>query len=54
MNQTMAEIEQVAEPVVDAMLKLHRASGPGLLDSTYQACLGHDCRTETSLSPTTA
>jgi len=23
------------------MLKVHRALGPGLLESTYQACLGH-------------
>jgi len=46
----MAEIEQIAQPVVDAMLKVHRAVGPGLLESTYQACLAHECRTGTSLS----
>jgi GxxExxY protein len=45
-NQTKGQIEQIAEQVVDAMLKVHRALGPGLLESTYQACLAHElhCR----------
>jgi GxxExxY protein len=30
--------------VVDAMLEVHRALGPGLLESTYQACLAHELR----------
>ncbi len=30
MNKTKEEIEQTAEQVVDAMLKVHRALGPGL------------------------
>ena len=38
MKKTNEEIEQIAEQVVDAMLKVHRALGPGLLESTYQAC----------------
>jgi hypothetical protein len=42
MNKTKEEIEQIAEQVVDAMLKVHRALGPGLLESTYQACLVHE------------
>jgi hypothetical protein len=29
MNKTKEEIEQTAEQVVDAMLKVHRALGPG-------------------------
>jgi hypothetical protein len=36
MNKTKEEIEQTAEQVVDAMLKVHRALGPGLLESTDQ------------------
>jgi GxxExxY protein len=44
MNKTKEEIEQIAEQVVDAMLKVHRALGPGLLESTYQACLAHELR----------
>ena len=35
MNKTKEEIEQTAEQVVDAMLKVRRALGPGLLESTY-------------------
>ena len=44
MNKTKEEIERVAEQVVDAMLKVHRALGPGLLESTYQACLAYELR----------
>ncbi|MGO9920104.1 MAG: GxxExxY protein [Isosphaeraceae bacterium] len=44
MNKTKEEIEQTAEQVVDAMLKVHRALGPGLLESTYQVCLAHELR----------
>ena len=44
MNQTKEEIERVSEQVVDAMLKVHRALGPGLLESTYQACLVYELR----------
>jgi GxxExxY protein len=43
-NKTKEEIEQIAEQVVDATLKVHRALGPGLLESTYQACLAHELR----------
>jgi hypothetical protein len=42
LNKTREEIEPIAEQLVDAMLKLHRALGPGLLESTYQACLAHE------------
>ena len=38
------EIERIASLVVDSMLKVHRALGPGLLESTYQACLAHEVR----------
>lgn len=44
MEKTKQEIEQLAEVVVDAMLKVHRALGPGLLESTYQACLVYELR----------
>src|SRR5258708_34056596 len=44
MNKTKQEIEHIAELLVDAMLKVHRALGPGLLESTYQACLAHELR----------
>jgi hypothetical protein len=41
MKKTREEIEQIAALVVDAMLKARRALGPGLLESTYQACLAN-------------
>ena len=38
------EIEQIARQVVDVSLKVHRELGPGLLESTYQACFVHELR----------
>ena len=37
-------IEAVAQDLVDAAIQVHRALGPGLLESAYQACLAHDLR----------
>ena len=34
-----AEIEQLAAQTVNAALTVHRALGPGLLESAYQECL---------------
>ena len=42
--KTKEEIEQIAERVLDAMLKVHRTSGPDLLESAYQTCLAHELR----------
>jgi GxxExxY protein len=36
------QTEQIARSVVDAALTVHRTLGPGLLESTYQACLAHE------------
>lgn len=44
MERTREEIEQVAKQLVDAMIAVHRELGPGLLESTYQACLAHELR----------
>ena len=38
------DIEEVAKQIVDAALKVHKALGPGLLESAYQACLAHELR----------
>ena len=35
-------IERVGASIVDAALKVHRALGPGLLESVYEACLAHE------------
>jgi GxxExxY protein len=34
--------EEVTTAVVDAALKVHRALGPGLLESVYEACLCYE------------
>ena len=36
--------EQVGRAVVDAALSVHRALGPGLLESVYEACLAEELR----------
>jgi GxxExxY protein len=38
------EIEEVARHIVDAAIKVHRALGPGLLESAYQHCLTYELR----------
>jgi GxxExxY protein len=38
------EIEEIGAKIVDAAIKVHRALGPGLLESTYQACVAHELR----------
>ncbi|MDD4891792.1 MAG: GxxExxY protein [Phycisphaerae bacterium] len=36
------ETDRVAREIVDAALAVHRALGPGLLESVYEACLCHE------------
>lgn len=38
------DIEEVAKNIVDASIKVHRALGPGLLESAYQHCLTYELR----------
>jgi GxxExxY protein len=42
--KTREEIERIATILVDSFIQVHRALGPGLLESTYQACLAHELR----------
>ena len=35
------DVENVAAAVVDATYKIHRALGPGLIESVYGKCLIH-------------
>ncbi len=37
-------IEVIATDIVDAAIKVHRALGPGLLESAYQSCLAFELR----------
>lgn len=38
------DVEEVGAAIVDAAIRVHRALGPGLLESAYQACLAHELR----------
>ena len=40
----MVGIEEVAKDVVDAAIKVHKALGPGLLESAYQQCHAYELR----------
>jgi GxxExxY protein len=40
-----ADVEAVGRQVVDAAIKVHRALGPGLLESVYETCLAHELTT---------
>lgn len=44
MDPTKVQIEAFAKELVDAILTVHRELGPGLLESTYQACLAYELR----------
>lgn len=35
-------LDQIATAVVDSAYKVHRALGPGLLESVYEVCLTHE------------
>ena len=37
---------EIATATLDACFRIHRELGPGLLESTYQACLVHELRDE--------
>ena len=39
-----AKIESLAKQTVDASIRVHRALGPGLLESVYETCLAHELR----------
>ena len=40
------EIEQIAKQIVHAAIKVHKALGPGLLESAYQKCLAYELERE--------
>ena len=40
----MPELNFISGEIVDAAICVHKALGPGLLESTYAACLGHELR----------
>jgi GxxExxY protein len=44
MDLTNEEINERTGQIVDSGIKLHTFLGPGLLESSYEACLGHELR----------
>ncbi len=40
----MPELNFTSGEIVDAAICVHKALGPGLLESTYSACLAHELR----------
>jgi GxxExxY protein len=40
----MEEINALTEKIIGAAIEVHRHLGPGLLESTYKACLAHELR----------
>ncbi len=38
------DVEEIAHEIVDSVIKVHRALGPGLLESAYQKCLAYELR----------
>ena len=43
-EKTDPELEKIASQVVDSAFKVHKAFGPGLLESAYEACLVHELK----------
>jgi GxxExxY protein len=41
-QEPSADLDAVARQIVDAGLKVHRALGPGLLESAYEHCLAYE------------
>jgi GxxExxY protein len=37
-----SELEAIGRQVLDSAIKVHRALGPGLLESAYEHCLAHE------------
>lgn len=38
------DIEEIGALIVDSAVKVHKALGPGLLESSYQQCLAYELR----------
>ncbi|MCK5660343.1 MAG: GxxExxY protein [Methanosarcinales archaeon] len=36
------ELNEISEKIIGAAIQVHRTLGPGLLESTYEACLKYE------------
>ncbi len=43
-QKSRAEVEGIAKQIVDTAIEVHRALGPGLLESAHQYCLAYELR----------
>jgi GxxExxY protein len=39
-----SELNEITDHIIGAAIAVHRALGPGLLESAYEACLGYELR----------
>ncbi|HKB10675.1 MAG TPA: GxxExxY protein [Vicinamibacterales bacterium] len=46
MNESLTgnQLNAITEQIIGAAIEVHRALGPGLLESAYEACLGHELK----------
>ena|SRR5215831_12211716 len=44
LESTPMTANEISHSIITAALKVHSALGPGLLESTYEACLAHELR----------
>lgn len=40
--EARARVDQLSKEIIGAAIDVHRVLGPGLLESVYEACLGHE------------
>jgi GxxExxY protein len=40
----MQDVNTTTGTIINSAIRIHRALGPGLLESAYEACLAHDLR----------
>lgn len=38
------DVNNITERIIGAAIEVHRVLGPGLMESTYQACLAHELK----------
>jgi len=44
MTDSKEKYESIAKQIVDGAIKVHKALGPGLLESAYQVCFAYELR----------
>ena len=44
MRDNNLELRELTDGIINAAMRVHTTLGPGLLESTYEACLAHELR----------